>query len=555
MMRLILGLLALLWPIMCHAQGGVATAADPRATAAGQEILRAGGSSTDAAIAMMLALSVVEPQSSGIGGGSFLVVHSAATGTVSTIDGRETAPAAMTPDRFLGANGKPKPFIEAFPGGQSVGVPGNIALAWKAHAKWGKLPWAQLFAPAIRLADQGYALAPLSYAYLRQMAAIDKDFPGLQSLFWANGAVKPVGSLIKNPAQAALLRAIARNGPRAFYTGANARAIIDAVEHAPRAPAVISRADLAHYVAKERPALCGHYRDYKICSMGPPSSGGVTVLEVLGLLERFDMKALGPNNAQSWHLLTEAMYLAYADRDAYLGDADFVHVPVKGLLDPAYLAQRSALIGLNSSLSSYPPGHPPGASPVTLAEPGERGGTTHFVAVDRWGNISTMTSTVEGLFGSQLVANGAVLNNEMTDFSFAPEVDGKPVPNAPRAGKRPLSSMSPVIVYDAHGKPILALGSAGGRRIIMHVAKTLVAALDWNLPIRDAIAQPNIFMGGDAVIIEAGSTLDAMRSDLARYGKTVVTAVLPSKVNAVELTPRGWHGTADPRSDGSALDE
>ena len=554
-MKYVLLIVALLLPLSAHAKGGVVTSADPRATLAGQEILRAGGSSADAAIAMMLALSVVEPQSSGIGGGGFMVQHDAASGKIATIDGRETAPAALKSDRFMGADGKPKPFAEAYPGGQSVGIPGNVALAYKAHLKWGKLPWARLFAPAITLADKGYALSGTSYAWLRQLQPVDKDFAALQAIYWENGALKPRGSLIRNPAQAALLRTIAKQGPRAFYTGANAGAIIAAVKSAPHNSAIITRADLSGYQAKERAALCMPYRVYKICSMGPPSSGGSTVLQILGLLERFDMKALGKDNPKSWHVLGEAMYLAYADRDAYLGDPDFVKVPLSGLLDKGYLAQRSALISLDTSRDSYPAGSPPGALPVTAAESGERYGTTHFVAVDGAGNMTTMTSTVEGPFGSQLIANGAVLNNELTDFSFVPEKDGKPVANAARAGKRPLSSMSPTIVYDAQGKVILALGSAGGKRIIMHVAKTLVAALDWGLSAREAIAEPNIFMGGDALLIEQGSKLDAMRMPLSALGKTVVSAALPSKVNAIERTATGWRGAADPRSEGNVLDE
>jgi gamma-glutamyltranspeptidase/glutathione hydrolase len=558
-MRVLCLLLALLLPVGALAKGGVVTSADPRATAAGQEILREGGSSTDAAIAMMLVLSVVEPQSSGIGGGGFMVHHDGTSGKISTIDGRETAPSALLPNRFMDNAGKPKPFSEVFAGGQSVGIPGNIALAAKAHKKWGKLAWARLFAPAIKLADAGYTLSGPSAAWLHSIQKTDESFPMLQALYWENGAPKTRGSLIKNPEQAKLLRAIAQHGPRAFYTGANAEAIISAAKTAPKNAALITRADLSGYQAKERPAVCAPYHRFKICSMGPPSSGGTTVLQILGLLERFDLKALGRDNPKSWHLLAEAMFLAYADREKWLGDADFVPVPVAGLLDKSYLAARSALISPDKSLDTYAAGTPPGATPRTAALSGENYGTTHFVAVDGAGSITTMTSTVEGPFGSQLVANGMILNNELTDFSFAPEKDGAPVANAPQAGKRPLSSMAPVIVYDAEGKPFLALGSAGGKRIIMHVAKTLIAVLDWGLSAKDAIAEPNIYLGGDAVLIEQGSKLDAMRIPLAQLGKTIVSAQLTSKVNAIERAPQGsakkWRGAADPRSEGNALDE
>ncbi len=554
-MRVFLLVLVLSLPVAAFGKGGVVTSADPRATAAGQEILRAGGSSSDAAIAMMLALSVVEPQSSGIGGGGFLVQHDGATGKILTIDGRETAPAALKPDRFLGADGKPRPFAEAFPGGQSVGIPGNIALAAMAHKKWGKLPWARLFAPAIRLAETGYALSGPSANWLRQLKVVDADFAVFKALYWENSEPKAEGAIIRNSAQAALLRAIARRGQHAFYGGGNADAIIAAAREAPRNPAIITRADLSGYRAKERPALCAPYRAYRICLMGPPSSGGSTVLQILGLLERFDMKGLGKDDPTSWHLIAEAMRLAYADRDKWLGDPDFVEVPLAGLLAKGYLTQRSALISAEKSLTRYDAGTPPGAAPRTAARSGEAYGTTHFVAIDGAGNISSMTSTVEGPFGSQLVANGMILNNELTDFSFAPIKDSAPVANAPQPGKRPLSSMSPVIVYDAADRPILALGSAGGKRIIMHVTKTLIAVLDWGLPVHDAIAEPNIFFGNSALLIEKGSKLEAMRPALTQLGQMVVSAELPSKVNAIERAPSGWHGAADPRSQGNALDE
>ncbi|MET0268937.1 MAG: gamma-glutamyltransferase family protein, partial [Sphingomonas sp.] len=398
------------------AAGGMVAAKDPRGAEAGREILRAGGNATDAAIAMMLALSVVEPQSSGIGGGGFLVRYDPKTKRTVTVDGRETAPAAAKPDRFMGADGKPKPYAQAFPGGDSVGVPGNVRLAALAHGKWGRLPWAKLFDPAIRYAEQGYALSFTSARYLGLTAQTDRDFPALRALYWAGDAPKAAGTLIRNPALGALLRRIAREGPDAFYTGENARAIIAAAGQAPRNPATITQADLTAYRARERPPVCGAYRGYRICGMGPPSSGATTVLQVLGMLERFDLKGMGKDDPRSWHLIGEAMLLAYADRDLYLGDADFVAVPVKGLIDPAYVAGRSRLIAIDRTLGRYAPGTPPGAPARTKAPSSEVPSTTNFVAADGAGEVVTMTSTVEGLFGSQLVANGYILNNEMTDF-------------------------------------------------------------------------------------------------------------------------------------------
>ena len=554
MKKLLILLLALLAPQASFAQKfGVTSSADPRATEAGMEMLRKGGSAADAEMAMMLALTVVEPQSSGIGGGGFLVYQD--NKGLSTLNGRETAPAAATPNRFLGADGKPLPFLQAFPGGKSVGVPGNIRLMAQAHAKWGKLPWKTLFGPAIRLADKGFVVNETLAGRLTMLEKLWVNFPEAQKLYWVNGKPAPAGTLIKNPDLAAALKEIAKRGPNSFYKGKIGQSIVDAVTKSPVAAADMTMADLAAYKVKEQGALCAPYRIYVICGMGPPSSGATTVLQILGTLERFDMKALGKDNPQSWHLISEAMRLAYADREKYLGDPDFVEVPTQGLIDPAYLATRSALINPDHTAVSYAAGNPPGAQKRTAAISGEVSGTSHFVAVDKKGNIATMTSTIEGPFGSQLIASGFFLNNELTDFTLAPELDGAPVANRVQGGKRPLSSMSPTIVYDKQGKVVMALGSAGGKRIIMHVAKTLIAVLDFGLPLRDAIAQPNIYFAGDAVQVEQGTALAAMADKLTAYGRTVLVSDLTSKVNGAQMTDKGWVGAADPRSPGTALVE
>ena len=554
-------LLALLTPMLIGfpapaLAGGVVSAADPRAAAAGQEILREGGTAADAAMAMMLALTVVEPQSSGIGGGGFLVHHDAATGMIETIDGRETAPAAAGPNRFIGADGKPMPFIQAWPGGYSVGVPGNVRLAAMAHAKWGKLPWAKLFAPAIRLAGEGFEVTARLNSSLGMVKEIWKDYPQVRALYWKDGAPAPVGTVIRNPALAAILTRIANEGPEAFYSGANADAITAAVASVANNPTQITAADLAAYKAKDRPPVCGHYRVWKICGMGPPSSGAVTVLEVLGMLERFDLKKLGKDSPVAWHLIGEAMQLAYADREKYLGDPDFVANPVSGMIDPAYLRSRSAAISLARTIGAYEAGTPPGAAPRTAALSSEVAGTTHFVAVDGDGDIATMTSTVESSFGSQINVNGYMLNNELTDFTFAPEKNGAPVANRVEAGKRPLSSMSPTIVYDAQDKPIFAIGAAGGKTIIMQVAKALIAHLDWGLSAQDSIAMGLLFFNGDGLVIEQGTPLEAMKPGLEKLGHAVVVGRLGLKANAAEKMPDGhWVGAADPRSPGASLQE
>lgn len=555
--------------IACHAQTpgsvqtaataqpgkGVVSSADPRATAAGQEMLRKGGSAADAAMAMMLALTVVEPQSSGIGGGGLLMHHDAASGQLQTIDGREMAPASATDKLLLGANGKPLPFIEAFQGGRSVGVPGNIRLMAMAHAKWGKLPWADLFGPAIKLADEGFEVSGVLANTLTRLAPIWARFPDARAIYWNATGPKKAGDRVTNPALAELLRAVAKDGPDAFYTGKHGQALADAVSKSAVNPVSMTLADLAAYKAKERPAVCSRYRGYKVCGMGPPSSGATTVQQILGMLQPHDIGAMGKDDPKTWHLIGEAMQLAYADREQYLGDPDFVSVPVNGMLDPAYVAVRAALIDPARARNSYNAGTPPGAEPRTAAVSSEIAGTTHFVAVDGAGNIVSMTSTVEGPFGSQLIANGYFLNNELTDFTFAPEKNGAPVANRVQPGKRPLSSMSPHIVYDANDRPVLAVGSAGGKRIIMHVTKALIGVIDFGMPAGDALALPNIYFGNGSLIVEGKTELGGMSEQLAAFGQPVVVSDLGSKLNAAQFVGGAWTGYADPRSPGVALAE
>ena len=541
-------------PSLAAAQG-VTSSADPRATEAGRQILHEGGSAADAAIAMVAVLTLVEPQSSGIGGGGFLVYHDQKSGGISTVDGRETAPAAAKPDRFLGPDGQPRPFMDVVPGGLSVGVPGNVRLMETAHRKWGKLEWAALFAPAIKLAEEGYQVTPALYTWLDRYQELWRDFPAARAIYYVDGKPAPVGTTIRNPAYAALLRDIAAKGPDAFYSGANARAISQAVANAPRNKAVITAKDLAGYKAKERAAVCTTYRVYKVCGMGPPSSGATTVFGILGMIEGWDMKAMGKDNPMSWHLIAEAMQLAYADRDLYLGDGDFVDVPVTGLLDKTYLATRRDLISPYGKAASYAPGTPPGAKPRTPSGPVVEQGTTHFVAVDKDGDVASMTSTVESIFGSHVIANGYFLNNELTDFDLSPVKAGAPAANRVEAGKRPLSSMSPTIVYGPDGKVILAVGSAGGKRIIMHVTKTLIGVLDWGLSAEDAIALPNLFFGQDGVLIESNEAGKAIADGMKPFGYSFVPTDLGSKLNAAEQVDGDWRGVADPRGPGtSAVD-
>jgi len=536
------------------------SAADPRAAAAGVEMLRQGGTAADAAFATLLALNVVEPQSSGIGGGGFLI-YDDGDGSPQTYDGRETAPMAAKGDWFL-VDGKPMPFDQAQPGGKSVGVPGNIRLMADAHREHGKLPWKALFQPAIRLARDGFKVTERLNSALSRGDDTGSSIAGLTAAgralyFGADGKPLPVGATVRNPAMADFLTRLADLGPDYFYVGPNAEAIAATVSNAPHNPAAMTVGDIAAYDAKERPPVCGEYRGYRICGMGPPSSGATTVFAILKQLERFDLGALGPNNPVSWHLFAESMRLAYADRDKYLGDADFVQVPVAGLTDPAYLASRSALISPDRTISSASAGMPAGApAPCAVTTP-ERG-TSHFVAVDRWGNVASETSTIESAFGSGLIVSGYFLNNELTDFSFVPEMNGCPVANRVEGGKRPRSSMSPAIVYGPDGKVRLAIGAAGGATIIAQVAKAIVGVIDWNLPAQQALALPSLFApSGDTVYLERGTYLEAMAPRLRELGHTKVTLIPPGtfKANAIEWRDGRWQGAADPRSEGAAVSE
>jgi gamma-glutamyltranspeptidase/glutathione hydrolase len=535
---------------------GMVSAADPRAAAAGVEILRAGGSATDAAIATMLALNVVEPQSSGIGGGSFWVTHRAG-GSVATIDARETAPMAADGRWFFGPDGKPLSRRDAVPGGRSVGVPGALRGMATAHRQGGRLPWARLFQPAIRLARDGWVASPRFVGGLERNAGhLTAETRALYT--GASGQKLQPGDRLRNPAQAALFERLARQGADSFYVGPQAAKLVQAVNTAARNPSRMTAGDLASYAAKPRPPVCVTYRAYRVCGMGPPSSGGLAVLMILKQLERFDMGKLGRGNPVAWHLFAESSRLAYADRDLYIGDPDYVPVPVMGLLDARYLTSRSALISPDKAIGSYAPGTPPGAPARVRVAPAETPGTTSLAVADARGNVVHVTTTVEGVFGSGLSVDGTILNNELTDFDLAPEKNGALVANRVEGGKRPRSSMAPTIVYNPDGTVRLSIGAAGGPTIIAQIAKALVGVLDWKLSAQEAIATGLIFAPGDTAVVEQGTELDAMLPALRQLGGKYVSAPLGLKANAVERVrgPSGarWVGAADPRSEGVAMD-
>jgi gamma-glutamyltranspeptidase/glutathione hydrolase len=445
---------------------------------------------------------------------------------------------------------------EAIPGGKSVGVPGNLRMMALAHQRYGKLPWAALFQPAIRLARDGFKITPRLFNSLNQFRRTGAMSAEARALFYGpDGNPLPVGTLVKNPAFAAFLEGIAARGPDSFYVGPNAQAIVATVNGSPLHPSQMTTGDISTYSAKPRPPVCGTYRGYRICGMGPSTSGGIAVFETLKQLERFNLSALGPNSPKAWHLIAESMRLAYADRDRYLGDIDYVSVPVAGLMEPAYLASRSALISPDKTIAAVTAGNPRGAPKMTCsAAPVQERGTSHFVAVDAQGDVASETSTIESVFGSGLMVSGYYLNNELTDFNIVPTKDGCLTANRVEGGKRPRSSMSPTIVWGPDGHVRLAIGAAGGATIPAQVLKAIIGVIDWHLTAQQAIALPTIFApGGDKVYVERGTYLEPMIPQLQALGQNVQAMPPGFKANAIEWINGRWVGAADPRSEGAAV--
>lgn len=524
------------------------------ASQAGMAILRRGGNAVDAAIAVQMVLTLVEPQSSGIGGGGFLLLYNGTTGKLLSYDGRETAPGKARSDRFLNAAGKPLDFFEAVVGGKSVGVPGVVRMLEMVHREEGKLPWRELFQPAIQLAENGFPISPRLYQLLSREKYLQR-FPNSRNYFYlTNGQPKPIGSKLVNRPLAEVLKAIANQGAAAFYQGEIAQDIVETVSRSPVNPGDLTLADLANYQAKKRDPVCGLYRVYQVCSMGPPSSGGITMLQMLGILQNFDLASLKSKPIELVHLFSEAGRLAYADRNRFLADPDFVTIPTQRLLDPQYLQVRGSAIDLNRSMGKAAPGN-------ILVSSGEKRSinwldlpaTTHFSIVDKDGNIVSMTSTIESGFGSRLMVRGFLLNNQLTDFNFVPEENNQPVANRVEAWKRPRSSMAPTIVFNAQKKPILIIGSPGGSGIINFVAKVLVGVLDWQLDIQEAISLPNFGSRNGPTELEVDTNYVNFKADLERRGHQVIVIPLNSGSHGIEIKNGELIGGADPRREGVAI--
>lgn len=551
---------------IAFAKRDMVVAANPLAVEAGRLMLSLGGNAIDAAIAVQMVLNLVEPQSSGIGGGAFLVHYDARRHRVETYDGRETAPAEATPQLFLDANGAPLPFLQAVIGGRSVGTPGVLRLLEIAHRDHGRLPWPVLFAPALKLAHLGFEISPrMASALAADAANICTQTPAKDYFCNPDGTPKAAGTLLRNPELADTFSQIARFGVQRFYTGPIARDIVATVRGHPTNPGFLSLADLAGYKAKRRVPVCGTYRNtWTICGMGMPSSGGATVLQTLGILEYFNLAQLTPETAPAVHLISEAYRLAYADRGKYMADSDFVFVPLAGLLDKRYLHARSTLISLTASMGAPQPGTPPGAQLTRgLDNALELPSTSHMAIIDRRGNVVSMTTTIETGLGSRQFVRGFLLNNQLTDFSFAPnDAAGNPIANRVEPGKRPRSSMSPTIVLDRHGSVKMIIGSPGGSTIIQYVTKTLIGVLDWGLDIQKAIELGNFGAQTSATtVLELGSPVARAEvvDGLRALGHQVAIADQNSGLHGITVQGRLGNpskrlaGGADPRREGVAL--
>jgi gamma-glutamyltranspeptidase/glutathione hydrolase len=537
---------------LAHASRYMVAAAHPLAVDAGLQMLEAGGTAVDAMIAVQLVLNLVEPHASGLGGGAFLLHFDARTRDVRAYDGRETAPAAASPELFL-RDGSPMAFRDAVSGGRSVGTPGVARLLETAHRKHGRLPWASLFQPAIALAENGFPLSARVHTLLLRDRAIVGEAAARNYFLQTDGSPKPAGTLLRNPEFARTLRAIAAGGADVFYRGDIARAMVTAVRGHAANPGLLSEADLAAYQIREVDALCGPYRAYRICGMPPSSSGGIAVLQMLGLLSAQNLSGVKPGSTQAVHLLAEAGRLAYADRNRWVADDRFVEVPVRGLLDPAYLAARARLIQPDRSMGRAEAGRPPGAALVYADDPVEEvAGTSHVAIVDGDGNAVSLTTTIENFFGSRIMVGGFLLNNQLTDFNFNPVESGRPVANAVAPGKRPRSSMAPTLVFRDNGELHLVLGSPGGSRIINYVAKTLIATLDWNLDIQAAIALPNTGSRNGPTEIERGTEAETLAAPLRAMGHIVEISDMTSGLHGIMRDGKGWQGGADPRREGIA---
>jgi gamma-glutamyltranspeptidase / glutathione hydrolase len=552
-LRFALGILLFLWADAALSQGNAAhdfmvVAANPKAVEAGYQVLKEGGNALDAAVAVQMVLSLVEPQSSGIGGGAFLLYWDNQSKKLHAYDGRETAPNQAKAERFLLPDGKAQKFYQAVVGGLSVGVPGVLGMLEKAHVNHGRAPWTKLFLPGIKLAEEGVTVSPRLMGMLKKDRYL-KDSPTARDYFY-NPDGTPKNRLL-NPALSQTLKQVAQGGSRRFYEGHLAKTIVDAVKNA-RPAGDLSLLDMKDYKAMEREPLCGKYRSYTVCSMPPPTSGGIAILQLLGMLETFDVKDKLPESLDMIHLFTQAQRLAFADRNHYVADSDFVPVPMRAMLDKKYLRGRAKGISLSRDMGRASPGNPLGQVSETVEEGEDFSlpSTSHISIIDGWGNAVSMTSSVENSFGSRLFTGGFLLNNQLTDFSFVPARKGRLVANRVEPGKRPRSSMTPIMVFDAEGNLRIVAGSPGGSRIIGYVARTVWRLMEWNHDPQAVVGAPNFGNRNGVTELEAGSRLEALKAPLESLGHQVKIRPMNSGLNVIALKQKHIYGGTDPRREG-----
>ncbi|USG61768.1 gamma-glutamyltransferase [Sneathiella marina] len=531
------------------------SAANPHAAKAGRNILEKGGSAVDAAIATQMVLTLVEPQSSGIGGGAFMLYFDGENQAIETYDGREMAPAAVEEDHFLTSDGTRKKFYDAVVGGGSVGVPGVVAMMELAYQDHGILPWKMLFQPAIKLAREGFPVSERLYFLLERDKFLKTKATAAKYFYLPDGTAKPVGTILKNPELADTLERIAQNGSKAFYHGKIATDIVTAVQSDLQNPGLLTEADLANYHAVMREPVCADYRENTVCGMGPPTSGGITVLQILKILENWDMSTTTPGSPEAIHLISQASALAFADRNKYLGDADYVDIPASEMLSETYISSQAKRVAPAVSQIPFTAGRPSEKQgSLSIDNAIELPSTSHFSIIDQEGNAVSMTTSVENVFGSRLMVDGFILNNQLTDFSFNPAGENGPVNNRIQPGKRPRSSMSPTMVLDDGGNLQMVIGSPGGSRIIGYVASTVIAVLDWDMDMQSAIEMPHHINRNGTLDLEKDTSLASHQSDLEKMGYKVKLRSLNSGLHGILVTKEGLQGGADPRREGIVLD-
>ncbi len=528
--------------------------ANSQASESAAKILKNGGTAIDAMVSAQLILGLVEPESSGLGGGAFIVYYDNISKKLTTLDGRETAPLNIKPDHFLDNEGQPLKFLRAVTGGKSVGVPGIIALLETAHKKWGKTTWSELFVDSIALAENGFIVSQKLSSSIKKNKKSLQKFKKTKNYFFPGGKILRHGEIKVNNNYANTLRLLSKHGSSIFYSGSIGDDIILTTKHAKHNPGILTKQDLISYEVKERKPVCSIYRKFNVCGMGPPSSGAITINQILGIIERFDLKNLGYNNPETWRIIGDASRLAFADRNKYIADSDFVDVPISNLINKNYLRSRSMKLTTNKKLKKVKPGifSFKKVSNFTHNNPQELPSTSHISIIDKYGNALSMTTSIENSFGSRLMTNGGfLLNNQLTDFSFKSKLNGKRIANSIEPKKRPRSSMSPTIIFE-NNKPIIIIGTPGGSNIIGYMVNAIISLIDWGLNAQEAASIPHGINKYGTYYLEKGTKISLLEDRLKKMGYDVKIKNFYSGLNIIQIKDN-IYGGSDPRREGVAI--